>query len=65
MEKDWVNVFSTTLEHISEIAKDVLDDNNIECILINKKDSMYHFGEIEVYVKHNNAVKAKYLLKDL
>ena len=65
MEKDWVNVFSTTLEHISEIAKDVLDDNNIECIFINKKDSMYHFGEIEVYVKHNNAVKARYLLKDL
>ena len=65
MEKDWVNVFSTTMEHISEIAKDVLEDNNIECILINKKDSMYHFGEIEVYVKNNNAVKAKYLLKDL
>ena len=65
MEKDWVHVFSTTMEHISEIAKSVLEDNDIECILLNKKDSSYHFGEIEVYVKQNKVVKAKYLLKDL
>lgn len=60
-----MHVFSTTMEHISEIAKSVLEDNDIECILLNKKDSSYHFGEIEVYVKQNKVVKAKYLLKDL
>lgn len=65
MEKDWMHVFSTTMEHISQIAKSVLEDNDIECILIDKRDSSYHFGEIEVYVKHNHVVRAKYLLKDL
>ncbi len=65
MEKDWVHVYSTNKDHLAQIAINVLDDNEIESILINKKDSSYLFGEIEVYVKHNNAVKAKYLLKDL
>ncbi len=41
MEKDWIAVYSTTKEYRSGIAKRILEENNIESIIINKKDSVY------------------------
>lgn len=64
MDKDWVSIFSTSEEFQAEIAKGVLEENEIECVMINKKDSFYHFGEIELYVMREDVVKSKYLLKD-
>jgi hypothetical protein len=40
-----------------------LNANNIEAIVLNQKDSMYNaFGLYELYVKPDDAVKAKYLI---
>jgi len=37
-------------------------ENEIECVIMNKKDSTYGFGEIEVYVPTAEAFKAKQLI---
>jgi hypothetical protein len=66
MEKDWVIVKVFSKLYLAEIAVQVLADNNIEAVILNKQDSSYlSFGYIEVYVKSENVVKAKYYLKDL
>ena len=62
MEKDWVNIYSSTQANDIEIMKAVLADNDILTIDINKKDSSYLFGEIEVYVNRNDALKAKQII---
>lgn len=62
MEKDWVNIYSSTLVNDIEIVKAVLADNDIHAIDINKKDSFYLFGEIEVYVNQNDVLKAKQII---
>ena len=62
MEKDWVNIYSSTQANDIEIMKAVLADNDILAIDINKKDSSYLFGEIEVYVNRNDALKAKQII---
>ena len=62
MEKDWVNIYSSTLVNDIEIVKAVLADNDIHAIDINKKDSSYLFGEIEVYVNQNDVLKAKQII---
>jgi len=65
MEKDWVQVYSTNQMFQAEIFKQVLADNEIESIIINKMDSSYKaFGEIEVYVKNDHVIKAKMLAKE-
>ena len=65
MEKDWVMIFNTNNLQLSEIAKSVLENNDIEAISMNKMDSAYLFGEIEIYIKREHVVRAKHLLKNL
>ena len=65
MEKDWVSIFITDQEFLAELARVVLEENDIENVIMNQKDKSYQFGEIEVYVHRDNAIRAKYLLKEL
>lgn len=65
MDKNWVSIFNTPEIFKAELAKGLLEENEIECVLINKKDSFYHFGEIELFVKRDDILKAKYILKEL
>ena len=52
MEKNWINIFSSTDFVYVEILKHILFDNNIQAVSINQKDSSYlMFGTIDVYVK--------------
>lgn len=63
MEKGWVSVFITDEEFVAELAKGLLEENDIQFVLLNKRDSSYLFGYIEIFVKRENAIRAKYLLK--
>ena len=64
MEKGWVNVFSTDQRHLAEIAKELLSENQIESVLVDKRDSTYiTVGEIELYVRDLNVMKAKFILE--
>ena len=66
MEKDWVKAYESMQEYLAEIARSVLSDNNIESVIINKKDSIYNsFGDIEVYVNRDNLIRAKQILQKL
>lgn len=63
MEKGWILIYSTRLDHMAEMVSQVLENNNIENVLMNKKDSSYlAFGDIEVYVKEEDEVDAKELI---
>ncbi|HJX70392.1 MAG TPA: DUF2007 domain-containing protein [Bacteroidales bacterium] len=65
MEKDWVSVFSTNQDFKAELAKGILEENEIKFVLLNRRDSTYLFGDIEIFVNRDDTIKAKYLLKEL
>ena len=66
MEKDWVIAYESKKEYLAEIARTVLTDNDIESVIINKKDSTYNsFGDIEIYVNRDNLIRAKQILQKL
>ncbi len=66
MEKDWVIAYESKQEYLADIARAVLSDNDIESVIINKKDSIYNsFGDIEVYVNRDNLIRAKQILQKL
>jgi len=65
MEKDWVCIYSTITLHLAEIARTLLAEQDIESVIVNKKDSNYLFGSIEVYVKNDHALTGKYVLRNL
>jgi len=66
MENDWVIAYESKQEYLAEIARTVLSDNDIESVIINKKDSAYNsFGDIEIYVNRDNLIRAKQILQKL
>ena len=60
-------ITTTGQEYQAEIAREILEDNDITAIILNKKDSMYQFahGDIEVYIHKDNREKAEEILKKL
>ena len=65
MEKDWVMVYTTDKLYEAELLKEILRDNNINAILLNKQDSAYKsFGDIEIYVNTRNVIRAKLLINE-
>ena len=66
MEKDWKQVFLSADLYRAEIAKELLENNEIEVVLLNQKDSAIRsVGNIEVYVHESNSEKALEILKKL
>ncbi|MFP4556310.1 MAG: putative signal transducing protein [Bacteroidales bacterium] len=65
-KKDWSMVFTTNVPYQAEIAKQMLGNNGIEAIIVDKQDSAYpSIGEAEIYVAKKWEEKAKKLIQDL
>jgi hypothetical protein len=62
MSSDKVIVYSSDKAYKIEMLKILLQDNNIPAFSINKKDSSYLFGEIELYVDPDNVIRARQLI---
>jgi hypothetical protein len=65
MTNNWVKVYSHHEPHKLEIVKAVLLENNIESVIIDKRDRSYiSIGEIELYVKPGDDVLATIIIKE-
>lgn len=64
MEKDWVKINTYTNAVESEIVRLMLEEQGIPAVVLNKQDSSYLFGKIELYVQGAFAEEAKKLITD-
>jgi hypothetical protein len=62
MDEQWKVIYRSTAPYKAEILKSILEENDIPGVVINKKDSSYLFGEIEVYVHQNDVLIAKQIV---
>ena len=65
MENGWVKIFEYNDEVKGEMARQILADENIESVLMNKRDRSYGFGVVELYVQRDMVILAKRILKEL
>lgn len=66
MEENWILVLSTPQPWQGEMAKQILEENGIEAVVMNRRDSSYTvFGEVEVYVVKEDVERSKELLKNI
>ena len=64
IEKGWVNVYSSAQLHLAEMAKELLKENEIESVIVDKRDSLYiTLGEVELFVRDHDVMKAKFILE--
>lgn len=62
MSEHWETIYSTNQLYEAEMVKNMMGDNGIECVILNKQDSTYRFGEIEVCVPTEGVLRAKQLI---
>lgn len=63
MNENWVIIYTSTQLYEAEYLRDLLMDNGIECVLMNKIDSLRSvIGEIELYVLNTQSIEAKQLI---
>jgi len=63
MENDWILVYTGDKLYEAEILKEYLADHGIRSFVMNKQDSSYKFGDIELYTLSEDFMKAKYLIE--
>lgn len=63
MEKNWTKIYSTNKLHLAEITKAVLEDHELVIFMLNKRDSMYLFGDIELYTLQEDVLRAINIIK--
>lgn len=65
VENEWVVIAGFTDDVKSQIAVDRLLASDIDAVAMDKRDSIYKIGEIELYVHRDNVLPAKEIIKDL
>ena len=61
----WQKIFSTEVSYRADIVKDVLEDQGIKSVILNKKDSSYNnFGALEVLVMPDDIIRAKQIIEN-
>lgn len=65
MEKNWKRIYSNPHFFKAEMVKQVFEDHDIQSVIINKQDSSYRFGYIEVYIHEQDSKEATALLAEL
>lgn len=46
------------------MIKEYLADHNVHAFILNKMDSAYHFGEVEILVNMDDVIRSKKLIED-
>lgn len=59
---NWVLIFGSNNIIEAEMIKNLMTENDIEAVLINKIDSAYLFGQAEIYVQPDDALIAKKII---
>jgi hypothetical protein len=58
-EPVWKPVYSHHVSINVQIVQDILQDNEIESVIMDLKDSNYHFGSIQLFVNEEDYDKAR------
>lgn len=64
MEKNWKKIWTTTNLIEAEIVKQMLIENEVHAVLMNKQVSPYNFGSVELYVHEQQAEIALQLMTE-
>ncbi len=64
METGLINIYSAGNLYVAELIRQMLAEHSIHSFIVNKQDSVYKFGEIELFVDRDEVIKAKMLIRE-
>ncbi len=63
--EDWTLIYTSNKIQEVYYIKELLEDKGIVSVIVNKQDSIYLFGEIELYVPREEAFSATQIINNL
>ena len=60
----WKKVFSSQNIHEIILVEQLLETNNIQSVRMNKQDSAYLFGQIEIFVSQEDALVSSNMIQN-
>jgi hypothetical protein len=63
----WTVIYSSNQAHLIEIVKNILDENSIEFVVVDKTDSSYGSALsslIELYIQSEDVIRTKKLISE-
>ena len=64
MASDQVHIYSARTPYLAELVRQMLGEYDIQSFIVNKQDSFYKFGEIELFVNRDQVIRAKKLIAE-
>ncbi|MCP4310938.1 MAG: DUF2007 domain-containing protein [Bacteroidetes bacterium] len=64
MTGNQVHIYSAGTPYLAELIGQMLAEYEIQSFIVNKQDSVYKFGEIELYVNRDQVIRAKKLIAE-
>lgn len=64
MEKDWIKLRTYSDAIRAEISKQMLEENGIATVLLNKQDSSFKIGKIDLFVNQADEEIANQLIEE-
>lgn len=61
---DWQTVYRNQQGYRAEIVRAILEDNDMNPVLLDKKDSAYGLGHFEVLVAPDHVIKALKIINE-
>jgi hypothetical protein len=65
MNEEWTLLISDTDAIRINLLHARLESEGIKSIVLNKQDSSYAFGSVELYVRKEEFIKARFIMDDL
>lgn len=62
--KDWSTIYVGSFLPAVELRRSVLEEHSIPSVILNQRDSSYHFGTIELKVRVEDVDRASQLIQD-
>ncbi|HPE86369.1 MAG: hypothetical protein EOL88_06955 [Bacteroidia bacterium] len=62
MDEKWIKIYTSGNPIHIDILQNMLLDENIKSVFIDKKDSAYLFGDIELYVQQAHVLAARQII---
>lgn len=60
----WQKVYEDPTGYRAEIVKAILEENELDAVVMNKKDNSYQFGHFEVLVPPDHVMRAIKIIKE-
>ncbi len=65
MKDKWIKIYADTLLYKVKIVQAILEEQEIKAVIINKQDYAYGFGDIELWTKQENTVRAIKIVNEI